>query len=149
MLVSRLTLPVINLNMLRHVRYFSHPRLDFLSPFCNEVRCYARGTRFFDQQDVPGQRHRDDHSLKDSGVQSKTPIKQLLENATVSEKFRGAGSPADNQARLKNGYSKRNQANHSYRPEVDPSETSIILFPGQGLILCLPIKIESNLTSMF
>lgn len=64
-------------------------------------------------------------------------LKNLLDNSASYEDSKKTESPEDSWATLPYSHidsnaMKRNQADKSFRPKIDPRETSIILFPGQG-----------------
>lgn len=64
-------------------------------------------------------------------------LKDLLDNSASYEDSKKTESPEDSWATLPyphidSNAMKRNQADKSFRPKIDPRETSIILFPGQG-----------------
>lgn len=116
--------------MLKHVQHFTQRGLGAL-PVRSEIRFYARGSRYFDLQEFSS---KDRNQIENSEVINRAP-KQLLENSIISEGLLGP-----QKSRNKN---KRSQANHSYRPEVDPSTTSVVLFPGQGLTL-MPVTVQPH-----
>ena len=110
--------------MLKHVQNFAQRGLSAL-PVRNEVRFYARGSRLIDLQEFSS---KDRNQIENSEVINSVP-KKLLENSIISEGLIGHQKTRNN--------NKRSQANHSYRLEVDPSTTSVVLFPGQGIMLSL------------
>ncbi|XP_073975724.1 malonyl-CoA-acyl carrier protein transacylase beg [Rhodnius prolixus] len=60
-------------------------------------------------------------------------VKALLDNAASFEDEQAARDENEwSTSPYPKGATSRNQAFHSFRPRVDPRETSIILFPGQG-----------------
>lgn len=62
---------------------------------------------------------------------SEKTVKELLDNSTVGNRLK-----VEDQKWLKSPYAeanKRDQAHKALRPKVDPEETTIILFPGQGV----------------
>jgi len=70
-----------------------------------------------------------DDSYRKRPLSSKQ-VKDLLDNAEVEDKKEPDSLDS---VWLTNPYQyRREQGNHSFRPEGDPSEYSIILFPGQG-----------------
>lgn len=70
-------------------------------------------------------------STTNSPTHSKPSAKKLLDEAAT---FHNDPSPEDewSTSPYPKGAEIRSQANHSFRPLVNPQETSIILFPGQG-----------------
>lgn len=110
-------------------------------------RFYARGSRFYRESDLSSSDRKDElnNASQSSNSADETPrrigresVKELLENAasfkevshekpkTVEDIWNSGPYP-------KGSVWKQSQAKHSVRPSCDPSQTSIILFPGQGI----------------
>lgn len=105
---------------------------------CEFRRCYARGSRYFppsglssesdstssdDKQSRSNIRASSNNDVHQQPELKENP-KQLLENTFKSNPY-----PA-------NSNWKQSQAKFSVRPACNPTDTSIILFPGQGFVFC-------------
>lgn len=76
-------------------------------------------------------------SSRDENITTKdteSEAKKLLENATtyVGEKGESEEDVWATKPYPKHYDPRQSQAQHSLRPKVDPRDTSIIMFPGQG-----------------
>ncbi|XP_045615243.1 probable malonyl-CoA-acyl carrier protein transacylase, mitochondrial [Procambarus clarkii] len=119
-----------------------HVRKGMRQTLSTSVPCLARGSRrkvsdsiAVDQQD------KNDKTVKPNATEydfveeafSSESTKELLENAASYEDSPLSPDDVWTQGPYPhNSNYKQSQAKHSNRPKVDPQETSIVLFPGQG-----------------
>ncbi len=91
---------------------------------------------FSDQADnkVVASSHQHGHVEVDRKNNEKHPMTELLENA-ISDEYDDPQLPqfpSDAMDKKTKKARRRDQAKHSYRPRIDPTETTIAFFPGQG-----------------
>ena len=74
-----------------------------------------------------------DHDIQRQTSKSSMTTSEILDSALTESQATDMNFPSDlKELKKERNNWHRNQSRHSYRPNIDPQETSVFLFPGQG-----------------